>query len=161
MPLSPTSVARLSQVAPQLAALIVRLAAQLEAEGVPIQVTAGLRSWSGQDSLYAQGRTKPGPVVTDVPGGYSWHNYGLAVDVVPEDITPGQPDWDITRPAWKMLVAAAKELGLASGSEWQTFPDWPHLQPASLPVTPTDEDRLTFKDAGMAALWAQYFPPAE
>ena len=28
----------------------------------------------------AQGRTKPGKIVTNSPGGKSWHNYGLGVD---------------------------------------------------------------------------------
>ena len=35
-----------------------------------------------QNQLYAKGRTAPGRKVTWVKGGYSYHNYGLAVDIV-------------------------------------------------------------------------------
>lgn len=41
-----------------------------------------LRTFAEQDGIYAQGRTKPGPVVTYARAGQSYHNYGLAIDVV-------------------------------------------------------------------------------
>jgi len=41
-----------------------------------------LRTFKEQDELYKQGRTKPGSKVTWVRGGGSYHNYGLAVDIV-------------------------------------------------------------------------------
>jgi peptidoglycan LD-endopeptidase CwlK len=41
-----------------------------------------IRTFAEQAALYAQGRTKPGPVVTDAAEGLSFHNYGLAIDVV-------------------------------------------------------------------------------
>ena len=59
------------------------------------EVTQGLRTYAEQDALYAQGRTVPGEIVTNAAAGYSWHNFGNAVDLVPEDITIGQPDWNL------------------------------------------------------------------
>lgn len=44
-------------------------------------VTEGFRSVARQNELYAQGRTRPGQIVTKARGGQSAHNYGLAVDV--------------------------------------------------------------------------------
>lgn len=41
-----------------------------------------LRPNDVQDALFAQGRTKPGPRVTSARAGQSYHNYGLAVDIV-------------------------------------------------------------------------------
>lgn len=41
-----------------------------------------LRTKKEQDDLYKQGRSKPGKKVTWVRGGYSYHNYGLAIDIV-------------------------------------------------------------------------------
>lgn len=41
-----------------------------------------LRTFAEQDALYAQGRTKPGSIVTYAKGGQSYHNFGLAVDIV-------------------------------------------------------------------------------
>jgi peptidoglycan L-alanyl-D-glutamate endopeptidase CwlK len=53
------------------------------------------RTVEEQDGIYAQGRTKPGPKVTNAPGGYSFHNSGLAFDfgIIKEGTT--QIDWDI------------------------------------------------------------------
>ena len=50
--------------------------ADLAAQGVYVRVVQGLRTWTEQDALYAQGRTAPGKVVTNVRGGYSWHCFG-------------------------------------------------------------------------------------
>ena len=50
-------------------------------DGVTIEVISGLRSWAQQAALFAQGRTKPGRIVTKARPGSSWHNYGLAIDL--------------------------------------------------------------------------------
>jgi peptidoglycan L-alanyl-D-glutamate endopeptidase CwlK len=55
---------------------------------IKLRVTQSLRTYAEQDDLYAQGRTKPGRIVTNAKGGYSWHNFGLALDVV--EILDGQ-----------------------------------------------------------------------
>ena len=44
--------------------------------------THTLRTFAEQDALYAQGRTKAGSIVTKARGGQSYHNYGLAIDIV-------------------------------------------------------------------------------
>src|SRR5690606_22511724 len=41
---------------------------------------SGHRTWAEQDALYAQGRTKPGSIVTNAKGGQSNHNFGIAMD---------------------------------------------------------------------------------
>jgi peptidoglycan L-alanyl-D-glutamate endopeptidase CwlK len=41
-----------------------------------------LRSFKEQNDLYAKGRTLPGKIVTYAKGGQSYHNYGLAIDIV-------------------------------------------------------------------------------
>ncbi len=45
-----------------------------------IRIVQGLRTFEEQDALYAQGRSKPGNIVTNSRGGQSYHNYGLAID---------------------------------------------------------------------------------
>ena len=40
------------------------------------------RTFKEQDDIYAQGRTKKGKIVTFSKAGQSYHNYGLAVDIV-------------------------------------------------------------------------------
>lgn len=155
------SEARLETVAPQLADKVRQMADMLAQEGILIRVTQALRSWSQQDALYAQGRTAPGTVVTNCPGGHSYHNFGLAVDCVPDDpAQPGyQPDWNASHPTWKRMEAVGISLGLDSGSTWRSFPDAPHFQlTGRFPEgAPSDEVRQLFKDGGMQAVWNEVF----
>ena len=155
-----TSEARLQQVHPQLADRIRRMDNLLTLEGIEIRVTQGLRSWNDQLALWLKGRNLQGDivdaskVVTKAAPGHSWHNFGLAVDVAP--FADNTPDWNINHPVWKRIVDVGTSLGLESGSQWRTFPDWPHFQlTGSLPVSPDDETRQTFKDGGMGSIWKE------
>lgn len=156
--MDPISEQRLAEVAPALARIARQLAADLAAGGVYVRVVQGLRSWTQQDALYAQGRTAPGAVVTNVRGGYSYHNFGMAVDLVPSEFAPGQPyapDWNPQHSAWKTMEMAGQAAGLTSGAAWRSFPDAPHFQlTGSFPEDgPSDEVRQLFKDGGMQAVW--------
>lgn len=148
---SVVSFARLDEVHPELKRRVLQLGQMLP--DLDLQVTQGLRTWSQQDALYAQGRTAPGQIVTNAQGGHSAHNFGYAVDLVPEDITPGQPDWDASHPAWKRLLAAAPSCGLAEGAQWRSFPDNPHFYLEGLPAEPTDQMRQIYLSRGMQPLW--------
>ena len=156
MPFGAVSKAWLQEVHPILALKIQQLEQMLNAEGIDISVVQGLRSWAQQNVLYAQGRTMPGEIVTNVEGGYSWHNFGMAVDCAVDDPSqPGAPiDWDATHPAWKRMEQVGESLGLVSGSEWRTFPDNPHFQlTGRFGVNPDDEVRQLMTDGGMQAVW--------
>lgn len=59
--------------------------------GIPIEIFETYRTPFRQQELYEQGRTKPGRIVTKAQAGYSWHNYGLAIDVVMK--VDGKYDW--------------------------------------------------------------------
>jgi len=148
-----TSQFRLAQVHPELARRINQFAQLLDFD---VEVTQGLRTWAEQNDLYAQGRTSPGKIVTNVQGGYSAHNFGYAIDLVPEDVTPGQPDWNVSNPAWQKMLAVAPSVGLAEGAQWRTFPDNPHFYLQELPPEPTDEMRWHFKEGGLDGVWANF-----
>jgi peptidoglycan LD-endopeptidase CwlK len=139
-------------VHPRLAGLIRAMAENLVLQGVAIRVVQGLRTWDEQAAIYAQGRTAPGKIVTQAQPGFSWHNFGLAVDCVP--MTPLGPDWDSSHPAWSKMVAAGNGVGLSSGAMWRTFKDWPHFQLQSLPLTPTDYHRDAYAQHGVEGVWA-------
>ena len=47
-----------------------------------VRVTSAYRSNLEQQKLYDQGRKTKGPIVTNAAGGKSWHNYGMALDIV-------------------------------------------------------------------------------
>ncbi len=146
---------RLNEVHPALAALIRKLHDMLAPE-FEIRVTQGLRSWSEQATLYAQGRTTPGKIITNAPPGTSWHNYGLAVDVVPMTVGTNQPDWDVSHSDWQRIHAVAQSLGLVCGADFRTFKDWPHLQlTGRFPASPSDEVKQLFHDGGILAVWQE------
>jgi len=92
-----------------------------------------LRTFAEQDELYAQGRTKAGKKVTNAKGSDSYHNYGLAVDIVL--IKDGKVAlWDTksdfdgdSKSDWMECVAIFKKYGWDWGGEWK-FVDAPHFQ---------------------------------
>jgi peptidoglycan LD-endopeptidase CwlK len=91
-----------------------------------------LRTFKEQEDLYAQGRTKPGRIVTNAKAGRSWHNYGLAIDIVL--LVGGGVSWDIStdfdndgKSDWIEVVQVFKEYGWEWGGEWR-FKDNPHFQ---------------------------------
>lgn len=91
-------------------------------------VIEGHRSYARSDELYAQGRSKAGPIVTNARGGESAHNFGIAGDLVLDgymDRAGLQPDY---RPAsYDLLGELCPKHGLVWGGSWQ-FKDRPHVQ---------------------------------
>lgn len=84
-------------------------------------ITCGVRTKQEQAALYAQGRTKPGPIVTwtlnsrHLPGPDS---LGRAVDVAPAPVDWNTPSkFDAIADA---ILTAAKELGIEVrwGADW-------------------------------------------
>lgn len=105
------------------------LAARCQAKGVDYYAISGYRSFPEQAKLYFQGRTKPGPKVTNARPGQSAHNYGLAVDWCKDaDRTKEglQPDWDL--PDYRLLADEAEDMGLEAAYYWKTFKEGPHVQ---------------------------------
>ena len=105
--------------------------------------------------LYAKGRTTPplgkANIVTNARGGQSWHNFGLAFDIVVLD-TIGKEDWDIRHPAWKAVAALGKSVGLEWGGDWVSFKDYPHFQ-YTAGLTLVQARQLMTN--GLPAVWAK------
>lgn len=89
-----------------------------------VEITSGFRSFAEQTELYAQDRTKSGAKVTNAQAGQSFHNFGLAVDVV--KIVEGKAIWTDEN-FWLSLRNLAVTRGLVSGYDWK-FQDKPHVQ---------------------------------
>lgn len=141
---------RLQQIHPVLASRVRDFLAKLQTEGINVLITQGLRTWEEQDALYAKGRTTPGPKVTNAQGGHSQHNFGLAVDVAPEDA--GVIDWNLSHPNWKRILELAPQFKLAEGAQWRTFPDNPHLYPVEIPAT-CEVLREKYSEGGVENVW--------
>lgn len=99
--------------------------AAMAAKGYKVSVFQGYRSFAEQDYLYAQGRTRPGPIVTNAKGGDSLHNYGVAIDIV--FLVNRHASWSNNHP-WALLGTVGKSHGLEWGGDWVGFVDRPHFQ---------------------------------
>ncbi|WP_428738640.1 M15 family metallopeptidase [Sulfurimonas sp.] len=95
-------------------------------KNIRLRVTQALRTIDEQNQLYAQGRTTSGNKVTWVKGGYSFHNYGLAIDVVKIEKN-GTINWNDTT-YFSDIAQIGKSLGFEWGGDWTSTPDKPHFQ---------------------------------
>lgn len=97
----------------------------------PVLVTQGLRTAEEQAALYAQGRTKPGKVVTNCDGVTTKSNHQAAADGFGHaiDFAFLTPDLGVTwEGPWDLLGAMARALGLKWGGDFHSFPDRPHVE---------------------------------
>ncbi len=106
------------------------------AAGITILVTCTYRSGEEQNELYAQGRTKPGRIITNARSGQSKHNYtvdgkpaALAVDIVP--MVAGKPVWgtqgeDLA--LWQQVGKIGEARGMGWAGNWKSFKEFPHFE---------------------------------
>ena len=85
-----------------------------------IRVHSVYRSWAEQNALYNRGG------VTNAQGGQSWHNYGVAADIIFYNAN-GQPSWS-NNYNWNRNGQAGTNHGLTWGGNWANFVDRPHHQ---------------------------------
>ena len=91
-----------------------------------IIITQGFRTPAEQEALYAQGRTAPGKIVTQLRGvgkNPSKHCLGKAFDIC----------FLINKKAsyfgpWEKVGEIGKKCGLTWGGYWQGFVDKPHFE---------------------------------
>ena len=88
--------------------------------GVTVKLIDGTRTYAEQNALYNKK-----PKVTNARGGYSWHNFGLAVDF---GLFKGS-SYIGDSPHYATLGKVARNIpGLEWGGDWKSFKDEPHLQ---------------------------------
>lgn len=101
----------------------VKFLASCARAGHRVFITQTLRTSEEQAALYAQGRTKPGKVVTNSKPGSGWHEVARAFDIAfktPDD----EVTWD---GPWEAVGTIGEAQGLAWGGRWHT-PDRPHFE---------------------------------
>ena len=112
-----------------------QLIAEAAAKGIQIKVISGTRSYAEQDALYRKavdgldndgdGRIDEADErVTKARGGYSNHNFGIALDIGIFEGKAYVPE----SPLYAQVGKIGKALGFEWGGDWTSFKDMPHFQ---------------------------------
>jgi peptidoglycan L-alanyl-D-glutamate endopeptidase CwlK len=162
--------ARLKLLYPDFAVRVIRVYDDMyRIHGVAMRLTEGVRLWQRQKDLYAQGRTAPGPVVTNSKPGDSLHHYGCAVDsaftgkdpFLEEMAKGGAEQAKDAAFFWSEYGRIAVAHGLEWGGAWKSPVDKPHIQ-LRYGGMATQEIRELFLAgirggaSGFEAVWARF-----
>lgn len=136
-------------LAPEVQPLARQLIEKAVQQGIHAKVISGSRTYAEQDELYAQGRSKPGQIVTKARGGYSKHNFGLAFDIgiFSKDGKTYYGDSN----SYDVCGKIGKSLGLDWGGDWQSFTDEPHFEYNPLALSMTEMRERTEKGQSLFA----------
>ena len=112
---------------PRLQEIIKKIKIRCENEGLKIGISECLRTIKEQDELYAQGRTKPGNIVTNAKGSTysSMHQWGIAFDFYRND---GKGAYENKDKFFEKVGKIGKSFGLEWGGDWKSIKDTPHFQ---------------------------------
>lgn len=163
----------LDRVHPELRKRLLAVVAALAAKSMALRITDGVRTFAEQDKLFQKGRVlvngkwqckfvKCRDTVTNAPGGFSNHNYGLAVDCYP--VLDGKIFFDTPKNAalatrfsavQKAIGVEGERVGLTWGGRWDSPFDPPHLQLLGQKAFPPRECLDVFRAHGnsMQAVW--------
>lgn len=124
----------IAELHPMLQILAAKLKEECKKQGISILFSECLRTRAEQDALYAQGRTKPGSIVTNAKGSTysSQHQWGIAIDFyldmdVDGDGSKKDDAFNNSTGLFERVGAIAKSIGLGWGGDWTGFKDRPHL----------------------------------
>jgi hypothetical protein len=139
-------------LAPSFRAAVASAIAECNDPRAPLQaiVYETYRSNELQEVYYARGRTvrPPNYTVTNARTNlFSWHGYGLAVDVI--HATKG---WDAGEKWFRDVAAIFKKHGCKWGGDW-TSPDLPHFQWGRCKPGPSPVARELIRTGGVEAVW--------
>lgn len=134
------SISKLQLLHPKLrdtATQAYREAVQATPAGVHPYIVETYRSFAESDHDYQLGRTIVNPdgkspeqpmgdIISNAPGGHSWHNYGLALDFGLK--INGTPSYDEDK-NWMIVVNIFEKYGFNWGGDFAgKFKDGPHLE---------------------------------
>lgn len=165
----------LDKLAPKFHLAIAQCLEKCHAAGVDAVVYEAYRSNELQQLYYRRGRPPtpewPHPVTNAPDNTFSWHGYGLAVDIISQKDRWFAPDPKLMLTMTPLVQAAyrsqraregerwfalmaqiCKECGCDWGGDW-SHPDPPHIQYGTLKASPSDRARQLLRQGGMEAVW--------
>ena len=102
---------------------------QCASVGIDVLITSTYRDNESQGALYAQGRSTPGPRVTNARPGESFHNYRIAFDFVP--IVDGKAQWN-DKTAYLRMAEIGESVGRSWAGRWRgALREMAHFQDAN------------------------------
>lgn len=116
------------------------------------RVDEGLRSFDEQGAYYAQGRSRPGALITRDRAGYSAHNYGTAAHVRPTvegQVVSGN------NAGFLALATEAINLGLEWGGN-DPSGKFVEMSRVEIVILSMDECLALFKKGGLPAVWEAF-----
>ena len=147
---SATVIHTLDVLAPKFRDAVEKAIADCRANGLDAMVYESYRSQETQAAYFARGRTvlPPHQTVTNASTNlYSWHGFGLAVDVISES-----KEWDKPESWFADVANYFRAAGCRWGGEWK-MKDLPHVQWAACKPSPSDQARALLASGGMRAVW--------
>ena len=144
----------IKQLHPKLQSKIRTFLEKCENAGLKVGISECLRTTAEQDALYAQGRTKPGKIVTNAKGSNygSMHQWGVAFDFYRND---GKGSYNTSGKFFEKVGSIGKSVGLEWGGDWKSIKDMPHFQLPDWGSTPSrlkalyNKPELFFKSWGV------------
>jgi len=136
----------LSLIAPKFRAAVEAAIAECNAAGFDAWVYEAFRTQELQTVYYNRGVSKAKSVL------YSWHGYGLAVDVISK-----ANGWDVSSEWLEGVARIFKSHGLHWGGDWVSFKgDDPHFQwhCDGMNETPSNHARELMANGGKEAVWS-------
>ena len=144
----------ISQIHPVIQHKVKYILVRAHQQGLPVYLFEGLRTFYKSHQYFMQGRNEKGEIVdrtkviTYADAGYSWHNYGLAVDIVFK--INGRWSWSFKLP-WQDLGLIGKEVGMFWGGDFRNFKDYPHFQfTCGMPIK---NALKKYKEGGLNLVW--------
>lgn len=91
---------------------------------------SGNRGEKEQNEIYAQGRTKPGKIITNARFGFSNHNFGIALDygVFRDGKYIDEKSPSESETIHRAVSKIASKHGIEWGGDWKSIKDYPHFE---------------------------------
>lgn len=140
----------LGLLAPRFSGAICLALQACENAGYDAIVFESYRSNELQELYYERGRTviPPKNIVTNAKTNiYSWHGFGLAVDIISKS-----KEWSQPHSWFKSVSDIFKQYDCKWGGDWKQA-DLPHMQWGLCKPSPSDAARQLLQDAGQETVW--------
>ena len=118
----PITVTRINTLHPAIRDDTAGFILDLQSQGKYVRVTQAFRTFEEQQAIFNS------DVQAALPG-HSWHNFGLAFDVVEvRDGNPTEENMLWSNPNWDIITELGRSMGFATSADFQRSPYYGHFE---------------------------------